>query len=178
MRASRISLISSFFVTMADGNTGDSRPSNHRHQPIFETGLTEEIEIKLIEFFKENPCLFDKSNEQHKRRDIKDRILSEKAEELRGLGLRPCNPEVLRRWFRSQRTSYNRVISKKSGDGAKRLTSKDLWLKERFSFLSQYHRNSESRVSNVSIYITYIYVYMLLLAFVIPLHFASPFLIS
>ena len=85
---------------MADSDS--SRPS--RRQPIFEEGMTEAVEIKLIEFFKENPFLYDKSHENFKRRDLKDRLLTEKAEELRGLGLRPCDPGVMWRWFRSTYT--------------------------------------------------------------------------
>ena len=96
------------FVTMADSDS--SRPS--RRQPIFEEGMTEAVEIKLIEFFKENPFLYDKSHENFKRRDLKDRLLTEKAEELRGLGLRPCDPGVMWRWFRSTYThDWNEAIT-------------------------------------------------------------------
>jgi hypothetical protein len=123
-----------------------------KNKPIFEEGFTVDIELQLIEFFKETPLLYDTSDPRHKKRDLKDRLLTEKADELRALGLQPCDPERLLRWLRCQRASYNRVVAKKSGDGTKRLTAKDSWIHEKYSFLSQYSRNCQSRVTNVSIY--------------------------
>ena len=83
--------------------------------------------------------IYDKKHKRHERRDLKDRALSEKADELLLLGLKPSNPDTLMRWFRSQRNSYNRVVAKKSGDAAKNLTTKEKWLKFQYCILRHSH---------------------------------------
>ena len=133
-------------------STRSKRPTELRLSKIFVEGFTEEVELELIEFFKENTYLYDVAQAKFKRKDLKDRVLTEKCEELaaKNVNLKPCSPETLRRWLRSQRSAYRRAAGKKSGDGAKQLSLSDRWMLEKYSFFAQCTRNSDRRVSNVS----------------------------
>ena len=49
--------------------------------------LSPEAEDAIIEIFKENPCLYDIADSRSKNRERRDRILSEKAKELKEGGI-------------------------------------------------------------------------------------------
>ena len=53
--------------------------------------LSPEAEDAIIEIFKENPCLYDIADSRYKNRERKDRILSEKAKELKEGGISPVS---------------------------------------------------------------------------------------
>ena len=80
-------------------------PEERRGSRVFDT-LPDDAEDAIIEMYKENPFLHDMKNESYKNREKRDRILSEKAEDLKNSGINPCNADMIQRWFRSHVSGF------------------------------------------------------------------------
>lgn len=110
--------------------------------------LSQEVEEQVVEWIKSNPLLFDKADEDYRKIGQKHRMWEEKAESL------GITHSQLTTWYESLRTRFGRLTKKKSGDGAKRLTSREQWILKVFSFLEVHiHRHAGRKSCDVSKYL-------------------------
>ncbi len=90
-------------------------------------------EDELVEWWAANRFLYDKEEADFKRKDLKDRCIADKAEEL-GITFKE-----LEKWMSTRRTQFGKTREpKKSGSGApKEATSLQKEVAEKFSFLGR-----------------------------------------
>lgn len=86
------------------GNISDSLSEDEEHEegprsshqddsPVMCSGrvsrlsLTEEQEVSIVEWYRQNPLFYDKSERDYKNRDRRDAMLNEKARELSITGM-------------------------------------------------------------------------------------------
>ena len=109
--------------------TGDDTPLRKRKkaQPL---SLTREQEESSIEWLKDHPELFDKSDASYKDSVKKKALWNAKAEELgQESGV------ILLTWYRSMRTRYGKLQKTKTKSGASSsplLTQHDQWIVQNF----------------------------------------------
>lgn len=121
-------------------------------EPRFKVPLLEPaIEEELVEFFIANPIFYDKSLMDFKDQKKKDALMEDAAKKA-GLTvdmlrcvLYACNSLIIisiyvydmtiicyRTWYRSQRTSYSRLIRTKSGQRRRPFTCRQKWILDKF----------------------------------------------
>ena len=96
--------------------------------------LAEDVERELGEWLEhEVPFVYTKAHKDHMDRGKVARVFQEKAETL----CPPLTGPKLFTWYRSLRTRYTRIPLEqtKSGQAAKRLTSREHWIRTTFNFL-------------------------------------------
>jgi len=138
-----------------DGEDDTTQPSTSgatkkkRKSPVI---LTEEQEIDMGEWLRQNPMLYSKAMKEYKNTLKKNRLWDEKAAEL---DLE--SGQLLRTWYESIRTRVGKVALKKSGSAALELTDRDKFIMAHFSFLGTHisRMRGRSACSTVSIH-TYV----------------------
>lgn len=71
--------------------------------------LASEQEDELVQWYQENPLMYDQANPDFKNRQKKDRLVERKASEMN------VKPVQILTWFKSMRTIYGKFKKKKSG---------------------------------------------------------------
>ena len=114
-----------------DGEDDTTQPSTSgatkkkRKSPVI---LTEEQEIDMGEWLRQNPMLYIKAMKEYKNTLKKSRLWDEKAAELH-----LESGQLLRTWYESIRTRVGKVSQKKSGSAALGLTDRDKFIMAHFS---------------------------------------------
>ena len=86
-------------------------------------------EEQLVEFFKENPCFYDKADPMFANKAVQEKKLLRLATELK------TTPLKIRGWLKSQHTALGRVYKKKSGQVGEVMTARQKWLVDNISYL-------------------------------------------
>ena len=81
--------------------------------------LMTEQEDDMVEWLKENHCLFNKKLNDYKNCEKKTRLWKENAEKIQ------VEVSMLKTWFKSMRTRYRKLNKSKSGNGASEHTERD-----------------------------------------------------
>ncbi|XP_076044858.1 uncharacterized protein LOC143027456 [Oratosquilla oratoria] len=102
-----------------------------RHCPITKIIYTDEQEMELAEWFRENPIFYDKG-----RRDYKDSVMKAAMYDLKGKSMDPpVAGTQVKSWLDSMRTWFGRITERKSGQGTHKYTERDQWILNTFAFL-------------------------------------------
>ena len=114
--------------------------------------LSDKNEDDVIEWLKQNPCLYDKTLKEYRNVSKKAKLWADKEKEL------DIEPNRLSIWVDSKRTQYGKLTSNKpSGGPATRLTQRDEWIIERFAFMKVHiSRHASRHVQSVSTNFLYI----------------------
>lgn len=104
-----------------------------------------EEEKSMLDFFSENPMLWDIKLTDFRRTDKKNKLWAEQAE------IMGKTAEYLKGWYKSLRDIYTRLDKKKSGDGAPELTEREQWVKDNFRFIKAHTRHRPEPVKSVSV---------------------------
>ena len=102
--------------------------------------LTENGDTQMVEWLKDNSCLYDKSHKDYRNKAKKDRMWEEQAAALD----RPIGK--LQQWYDSQWSNYGRLKAQQEKSGsAATATSSDYtirknWCLENFNFLQDFVR--------------------------------------
>ena len=129
------------------------RAKRRRRDPLT---LPDRTEDDVIEWLKQNPCLYDKTLKEYRNVSKKAKLWADKEKEL------DIEPNRLAIWVESKRTQYGKLtVNKPSGGPAIRLTQRDEWILERFAFMKVHiYRHTSRHVQSVStkfLYILYVY---------------------
>jgi len=92
--------------------------------------LSEDQEEGLVEWFQEHELFYNQKLKEFKLKDKKDRMLSDKAKELK------ISLAELKAWLQSMRTMFGRLQKKKSGQATPQHTARQKWILNSFSFLA------------------------------------------
>jgi len=92
--------------------------------------LSEDQEEGLVEWFQEHELFYNQKLKEFKLKDKKDRMLSDKAKELK------ISLAELKAWLQSMRTMFGRLQKKKSGQATPQHTARQQWILASFSFLA------------------------------------------
>ena len=113
-----------------------STPRNKQWVP-----LEPDEEESMVNFLKDNPCIYNKKLKDYRDKKKKERLWEEQAASLG----RTMSVEMLMHWFESMRTRYGRITKeadkkKKSGagGGVVSLTERDTWIVQSFAFLAEH----------------------------------------
>ncbi|XP_060772242.1 uncharacterized protein LOC132883076 isoform X3 [Neoarius graeffei] len=100
--------------------------------------LSTDQEQALAEWFQDHPCFYDQGQRTFKDRQLKDRLLTEKALEIaRLLNLHVTIKDVTS-WWHSMRTMYGKIFQRSSGDGKRPQTPRQRWIRANFEFLREH----------------------------------------
>ena len=129
-----------------------ARTKRRRRDPLT---LSDATEDDVIEWLKQNPCLYDKTLKEYRNVAKKAKLWADKEVELK------IEPNRLAIWVESKRTQYGKLTLKKpSGGPAIRLTQRDEWIIERFAFMKVHiSRHTSRHVQSVSTKFLYIFYY-------------------
>ena len=98
--------------------------------------LTPEVEADLIDWYESQPGLYQKMHNDHRKKDLRGRLMAEKAAQLSADGL-DITAGQLCRWFASQRTMYVKERDRgRSGDGQIHRTERQQQRLQRMAFLA------------------------------------------
>ena len=129
----------------------------HKHQhhpqllPLRKLVLSDEQEMELADWLKENPMLYTKSMKEYKDTARKIDLWNSKAAEL-DLESGP----LLKTWYESVRTKVGKLSDKKSGSATKDMTDRDTFLMQNFGFLASHIARVKGRPAcSVSINLHY-----------------------
>lgn len=113
--------------------------------------LSDEQEVELADWLKENPMLYTKSMKEYKNTAKKIDLWNSKAAEL-DLESGP----MLKTWYESVRTKVGKLSDKKSGSATKDMTDRDTFLMQNFGFLASHIARVKGRPAcSVSINLHY-----------------------
>ena len=113
--------------------------------------LSDEQEMELADWLKENPMLYTKSMKEYKDTAKKIDLWNSKAAEL-DLESGP----LLKTWYESVRTKVGKLSDKKSGSATKDMTDRDTFLMQNFGFLASHIARVKGRPAcSVSINLHY-----------------------
>ena len=104
--------------------------------------FSNEVQQKLVEFYRQHPCLYDLEDPNFKDKELKKRLLEDIASEL---GIQTKQIET---WFKTERRYYTENVMKpsaSSGSAARKPTDKYVWSSQNFTFLDGHVRPSTSR---------------------------------
>ena len=90
---------------------------------------TTEEEEDLVEYIKAHPYIYDKSLKDHKNTQLKDSIYSAFGLKIGGTAAQ------VRKWYENKCIQYVKVAKKTKVSGSGRVSHRDNWLLDRFSFL-------------------------------------------
>lgn len=114
--------------------------------------FNKEQEEDIAEWYRGHDILYDRRKREYKETDKKNAIYVEKAASLSP----QCSVKQLKNWLESMRTQYGKLTHPKSvkgGEGEK-LTDREKWIVDTFSFLESHIVRQPSRASfSVSTYI-------------------------
>ena len=111
--------------TDTDVESTQSRQKKGQMKSIFPSDSDEEA---IVEFVKQHKELYDKTNDNFKDKQKKERLWEQVAA-TRNL------PMPAKKWFETQHTRYGKLTQTKSGQAAEKSTERRTWLKDSFSFL-------------------------------------------
>ena len=121
---------------------GNEKKRKERKEALI---IDEPTEDKLVEWVQSHPELYDKSKADYRKTAAKKALWQKKADELN------YNVEDLICWYKSQRTRLGKILTRKSGQAAKILTSRENWVLEKWSFLTKFITRQHGRLpSSVS----------------------------
>ena len=113
--------------------------------------LSDEQEMELADWLKENPMLYTKSMKEYKDTAKKIDLWNSKAAEL-DLESGP----LLKTWYESVRTKVGKLSDKKSGSATKDMTDRDTFPMKNFGFLASHIARVKGRPAcSVSINLHY-----------------------
>jgi DNA polymerase III gamma/tau subunit len=142
-------------------------PKRKRADPVttLEPFKTTEQKEQFIEWWRGEPCLYDKKHDGYMRRDHKDSILKAKAESL------SISVDKLLKFQKHLRDAYNKVsktvdVHTRSGAGQVNLkdflSSHEIWINTSMAWIKQhlYHHQGQSvGVSKIGILIIKFFIY-------------------
>ena len=115
-----------------------------KNKPYYYAQLTEAQKEELIDWLKQNPCIYSKRLTEYKDAPKKEKLWEDKA---KAMGLEVA---ALQTFYKSNRTQLSRLKKSvgKSGDGTdvlEDLSATDRWIWENFSFLKDHIETVERR---------------------------------
>ena len=117
--------------------------------------LSDEEEVALADWLKENPCLYNKGLKEYRDVGVRNRLWAEKAEELHALHPEIEGPQMRKTWYDTIRTRVGKLTREASGTAVRKITDRDKFLKNTFSFLATHIARIPSRQGcNVSNHIS------------------------
>ena len=112
--------------TDTDVESTQSRQKKGQMKYIFLSNSDKEA---IVEFVKQHEELYDKTNDNFKDKQKKERLWEQLA------ATRNLPVKTVKKWFDTQRTRYGKLTQTKSGQGAEKSTVRQTWMKDSFSFL-------------------------------------------
>ena len=97
--------------------------------------LDPEQEEDVADWLKDHPALYDKKHVDFKKKEKKDYLFQQKADQLKIPML------VLKKWFESRRTDYGKLsaeLAGKSGDAASNMSARNQWTVRTFDFMKSH----------------------------------------
>ena len=145
----------------------EAAPKKRRADPVtnLEPFKTTEQKERFIEWWRGEPCLYDKKSDGYMRRDHKEAVLKTKADELN------ITVDKLLKFQKHLRDAYNRVskavdVNTRSGAGQVDLKSflsaHEIWVNTSMGWIKQhlYHHQGQSvGVSKIGILIMKFFIY-------------------
>ena len=112
--------------------------------------ISKEKEQDIIEWLKDNPCLFNKKEPGFMDQAKKNALWATKAESI---GL---TTKQLTRWFKSTRTSFGKISKEvnKSGSAPAELSDRQNWILTNFEFLAPHIKRMRGRTLGKQVCIT------------------------
>lgn len=115
-----------------------------KNKPYYYAQLTEAQKEELIDWLKQNPCIYSKRLTEYKNAPQKEKLWEDKA---KAMGLEVA---ALQTFYKSNRTKLSRLKKSvgKSGDGTdvvEDLSATDRWIWENLSFLKDHIETVEHR---------------------------------
>ncbi|XP_033725143.1 uncharacterized protein LOC117315106 [Pecten maximus] len=104
---------------------------------------TQDNEVLVIEWVQENRLLWDQKDHDFKNKSKKDRLWSEKAEEL------GYEVQFLKTWYTDLRDFNTKLLRVQSGDGARTFTDREQWVMGQFQFLKERIRHRRHPLHSV-----------------------------
>lgn len=119
-------------------------PAKRKNKPYYYAQLTEAQKEELIDWLKQNPCIYSKRLTEFKDVPKKEKLWEDKAN---AMGLEVA---ALQTFYKSNRTQLSRLKKSvgKSGDGTdvlEDLSATDQWIWQNFSFLKDHIETGEHR---------------------------------
>lgn len=103
---------------------------------------SDEIEDRLVEFYRSNPCFYDKKDPNYINKPVKDNLLANFSNEVN------IDTHLINKWYETERRYYTQNVQNpkpSSGSAAKAPTEKYDWSARNFSFLDGHTRPTTQR---------------------------------
>ncbi|XP_055518995.1 uncharacterized protein LOC129713746 [Leucoraja erinacea] len=106
--------------------------------------FSREQEGELVDWYRDNPELYDKNHRQFRNTKRRFMMLEDKAKEFPG-----CTCDQLCQFYKSQRTRYGRLTRSlhKSGSGTRFVTERQQWIVEKWGFINDHIVRVEKKQS-------------------------------
>ena len=120
-------------------NRGGTKSSKGRPRS---SSLSSDIEDKLIEFYRQNTCLYDLEHPNYKDKNIKEGLIKSISHEL------GVDSQEIIKWYNTHRRYYTQYVMKSSsasGSAGGKKSEQYIWCSQNFSFLEGHIRPTTTR---------------------------------
>ena len=119
-------------VNVSDEERARSGPVGSVKRARLTACFTDEQELQIVEFVKEHPSFFSKTDPEYMDRYHREALWQQLAEEM------SLEAVDVKRWWDTQRTRYGKLTKRVSGQAPKKLTTRQQWVCNQLGFLDSH----------------------------------------